>query len=313
MEVRGRELHFGGQLQAQRTDWAGYARAVLAVEELGFGSVWTFDHILPFAGPDDDDCFETLTTMGSMAVLTQRARIGVLVNGVLYRDPATLAKAAAQVDQATGGRLDFSLGAAWAEREFRAYGLGFPSISERYGRLEEALEAVTSLWSQHRTTYHGRYYHLEDAPCAPKPVQSPLPITIGGGGMGSLRAAARFAHRLNLIGSPSYCAERLGRLAALCAERGRDVAEVELSIHPGLAVAATTDAAHDLATRLAASNGGTPGQPGEGWLIGTPEEVVAQLHRYTEAGVSHFVFGSPPPFELDHLALFMREVAPALA
>ncbi len=87
MHVRGRPLHFGVQLQAQGTTWADYARGVQAVEELGFGSVWTFDHLLPFVGPDDRPCFETLTTLGAMAVLTSRARIGVLVNGVLYRPP----------------------------------------------------------------------------------------------------------------------------------------------------------------------------------------------------------------------------------
>jgi alkanesulfonate monooxygenase SsuD/methylene tetrahydromethanopterin reductase-like flavin-dependent oxidoreductase (luciferase family) len=311
VEVRGRKLHFGVQLQAQRTDWAGYARAVRAVEELGFGSVWTFDHMLPFAGPDDGSCFETLTTMGALALLTERVRIGALVNGVLYRDPATLAKAAAQVDRMTGGRLDFSLGAAWAEREFRAYGLGFPSLAERYGRLEEALEVVTALWSAPRTTLSGRYYRLDDAPCEPKPVQVPLPVTVGGSGLGSLRVAARFAHRLNLIGGPGYCAQRWARFGQLCAERGRDAAEVELSVHPVLAVAATGAGAHELASRLGASNSGQPGEPGEGWLTGTPDAVVAQIRRYTDIGVSHFVFALPPPFELAHLRLFVQEVAPA--
>lgn len=313
MKVRGRELHFGVQLPAQRTDWAGYASAVRAVEEMGFGSVWTFDHMLPFAGPDGDNCFETLTTMGALALLTEKARIGALVNGVLYRDPATLAKSAAQVDQMTSGRLDFSLGAAWAEREFRAYGFGFPSIAERYARLEEALEIVTALWSSPRTTYHGHYYTLEAAPLSPKPVQSPLPVTIGGSGLGSLRAAARFAHRLNLIGGPDHCASRWAKFEQVCLAQGRDAGEVELSLHPVLAVGRSQTEAHQLAARLAASNAGEPGEPGNGWLIGTPDEVAAQLKRYTDFGVSHFVFALPPPFELEHLRLFMQEVVPAFA
>src|ERR1035438_5499383 len=151
MEVRGRPLHFGVQLQAQRTSWQDYVAALRSVEELGFDSAWTFDHLLPFSGADDGAAFETLTTLGAMATLTTRVRIGVLVNGVLYRDPATLAKSAALVDQISGGRLEFSLGAAWAEREFRAYGLAFPSLEERYDRLEEALQIVRSLWTEHRT------------------------------------------------------------------------------------------------------------------------------------------------------------------
>ena len=125
----GAHVHFGVQLQAQATSWAEYAAAVKVVEEIGFGSVWTFDHLLPFNGADDRPAFETLTTIGAMALLTSRARIGVLVNGVLYRDPAVLAKASAQVDEMTMGRLEFTLGAAWAEREFRAYGIPFPALS----------------------------------------------------------------------------------------------------------------------------------------------------------------------------------------
>ena len=238
MQVRGRPLHFGVQLQAQRTSWDDFAAAVCSVEDLGFDSAWTFDHMLPFSGPDDGACFETLTTLAAMAALTKRVRIGVLVNGVLYRDPATLAKAAVQVDHISGGRLEFSLGAAWAEREFRAYGFAFPSLAERYGRLEEALEIVTSLWSKPRTTFAGRYYTVTDAPCEPKPLQRPHPpITIGGSGLGSLRLAARFATTWNVQGSPEVVSERARVLEECCEESGRDFSEIQISLHPQLAVA----------------------------------------------------------------------------
>src|SRR5579864_4087473 len=123
-----RRLRFGVQLPAQRTSWRQYLHAVHLVEELGFDTLWTFDHMLPFAGPDDGLCFETWTTLAAMAMQTSRIRIGALVNGVLYRDPATLAKSAVMVDHISNGRLEFALGAAWAEREFRAYGLPFPSM-----------------------------------------------------------------------------------------------------------------------------------------------------------------------------------------
>ena len=204
MQVRGRPIHFGVQLQGQGTSWSDYAAAVRFVEDLGYGSVWIFDHLLaPFKSAEDRSCFETLTTLGAVSLLTTRARVGVLVNGVLYRDPAVLAKASAQVDEMTGGRLEFSLGAAWAEREFEVYGIPFPSLEERYQRLEEALQIVKALWSQPRTTFHGRYYHLDDAPCEPKPAQTPHPpITVGGSGAGSLRVAARHADRLNMQGTP---------------------------------------------------------------------------------------------------------------
>jgi len=313
MHVRGRPLHFGVQLQAQGTTWADYARGVQAVEDLGFESVWTFDHLLPFVGPDDRPCFETLTTLAAMAVLTSRARIGVLVNGVLYRSPAVLAKAAAQVDEMSGGRLDFSLGAAWAEREFKAYGLDFPLLAERYARLDEALQLVKLLWAQERTTYLGRFYQVEDAPCDPKPVQSPHPpITIGGSGLGSLRIAAAHADRVNLIGPATKCAERIGKLEQLCADAGRNFDDIELSVHPNIAVAPTADQAEALARSVVAINSQDLDSQRGNWLIGTPADVVEGLRGYTAVGINHFVLAVGHPFDLAPLRLLQQEVFPVL-
>jgi F420-dependent oxidoreductase-like protein len=313
VDVRGRPLHVGVQLQAQHTSWAEFRDALLAVEELGLDSVWTFDHLLPFSGPEDGAALETLTTLSAMAALTSRVRLGVLVAGVLYRDPATLAKSAALVDHISGGRLEFSLGAAWAEREFDAYGLPFPPLSERYERLEEALQVVESLWSRPRTTFEGRHYRLHDAPCEPKPLQSPRPpITLGGSGLGTLRIAARHADRWNAQGSAERCAERAARLEQCCREVGRDPAEIELSVHPSLSVAATTEEAEATAARIAAGHGGDLAQQRDRWLIGTPDEVAEQVRAFTDRGFSHFVVGVGHPFDLEPLRLLREEVLPAL-
>jgi F420-dependent oxidoreductase-like protein len=314
MEVRGRPLHFGVQLQAQRTSWQDYVAGLRSVEDLGFDSAWTSDHLLPFSGPDDGPCFDALTTLAAMATLTTRVRVGVLVNGVFYRDPATLAKSAALVDQISGGRLEFSVGAAWAEREFRTYGLPFPSLAERYGRLAEALEIVKSLWREHRTTFAGKYYSVENAPCEPKPLQQPHPpITIGGSGLGTLRLAAKHATIWNMQGSPSKCAERAALLKRCCEEVGRDFGEIELSVHPLMALARTHESAEDLASRTAASHGEEiEGQRGH-WLLGTPGEVADQLRRYTEVGISHCVIGVGHPFDSTQLRMFREEVVPELS
>lgn len=313
MPTTGRQLHVGVQLQGQATSWADYARALADVEELGFGSAWTFDHILPFSGSDDRACFETLTTMGAWGALTHRIRIGALVNGVLYRDPVVLAKAAAQVDEMTGGRLEFSLGAAWAEREFRAYGWPFPAVAERYARLEEALELVKLLWSQHRTTFEGKYYQVYDAPCEPKPVQSPHPpITIGGTGLGSLRVAARHADRLNMVGSPSKCAGTIAKLKQICSGTGRDFERIELSCHPTLALAERPEEAEKRATTIALGDKADLAQVRDGWLIGGPEEVASQMRAYTDLGITHFVLAVGPPFDMGPLRLLRDEVLPAL-
>ena len=314
MEVRGRQLHFGVHMQGQRTDWANYLGAVRAVEALGYGSIWTFDHLLPFSGDVDGPCFETLTTLGALAVATSTVRLGALVNGVVYRHPAILAKAAAQVDQMTGGRLEFSLGAGWAAKEFRTYGLEFPSLAERYARVEETMQLVKLLWSEPRSTFHGQYYHVDDAPCEPKPVQRPHPpITVGGTGLGALRVAARHADRLNVIASPEKCAELITVLGGMRQELERNCDDIEYSVHTTLALASTRDAAEGYANSVAASHGVELATLRDTWLIGDPAAVTDRLRKYLDMGISHFIFAVGHPFDLTPLRLFQEKVLPALA
>ena len=308
-----RGCRFGVQLQAQRTTWAAYLEAVRAVEALGFDSVWNFDHMLPFAGPEDQPCFETWTTIAAMAAYTSKIRIGSLVNGVLYRDPATLAKSAVMVDQISNGRLDFALGAAWAEREFRAYGLPFPAAPERLARLDEALEIVKALWTQPRTTYEGRYYSLQDAPCEPKPVQQPHPpIMIGGMGRTTLRITAKHATIWNGVASAEDCGRAIEQLRGFCTEIGRDIAEIELSAHPQLAIARTHEAAIAKAQAAALALGHDFENERARWVVGTPDEVLEQLQRYLDVGITYWVLAAGEPFDLEGLELFMNEVKPQL-
>lgn len=311
MPITGaRRLRFGVQLQPQRTTWPAYLDAVRGVEELGFDTLWNADHLLPFSGADDGSCFETLTTLAAIAALTSRVRIGTLVCGVLYRDPATLAKAMATVDAISGGRLEFGLGAAWAEREFRAYGLPFPLLGERLARTEEALAIVRSLWTQPRTTYEGRYYRVVDAPLEPKPVQRPHPpIMVGGHGRGALRLAARYADVWNGVGSAQDCAGWIAQLHANCREIARDPAEIELSTHPQLAIARSHAEAEQRAHAIAASHGKSIAD--DPWLLGTPAEIRAQVQGYVDAGVTHWIMAVGAPYDLEALRLFADEVMAA--
>jgi len=314
MDIRGRLVHFGVHMQGQRTNWAEYLSAVRAVEALGYGSIWTFDHLLPFSGDVDGPCFETLTTLGALAVATSTVRLGALVNGVAYRHPAILAKAAAQVDQMSEGRFEFSLGAGWAAREFCTYGLEFPSLAERYARLEEAMQLVKLLWREPRSTFHGQYYHVDDAPCEPKPVQWPHPpITVGGTGQGALRVAARHADRLNVIASPEKCAELITAFESMRQEVGRASDDIELSIHTTLALATTRQAAESYANMIAASHAVALATLRDTWIIGDPAAVTARLRKYLEVGINHFIFAVGHTFDLTPLQLFQERVLPALA
>jgi len=306
-----RTPRFGIQLQAQRTSWDHFVEALKAVEACGFDAVWNFDHMLPFAGADDAPCFETLTTLAAMAASTSRIRLGSLVNGVLYRDPATLAKSAATIDQISHGRLEFALGASWAEREFHAYGLPFPPVKERMGRLEEALQVVEALWSRHRTSYSGQYYTLNDAPCEPKPVQQPHPpIMIGGVGRTTMRIASRHADIWNGVGSPEVCAGAIDLLRGFCAESSRRFEDIELSTHPTFAIARTHEAAEAIARRMAADLERNLDDERDHWLIGTPDEITEGLQRYVDVGISYWILAIGAPFDLDGLQLFASEVIP---
>lgn len=314
-EAGTRPLRFGVQLQPQRTTWREYIDAVRAVEEMGYDSVWNADHLLPYNGPDDGTCFETWTTLAAMADHTSRIRIGSLVNGVLYRDPATLVKCATNIDLISDGRLDFALGTAWAEREFRTFGLPFPPFAERLARLDETLSIVRGLWTQPRTTFEGRYYQVHDAPCEPKPVQRPYPpIMVGGNGRGTLRVTARHAdiwngNRL----SAADCADRIAQLRQACDEIGRSPDEIELTIHLPMSIARSRDAAEATARAVAQVDGKDVADSRERdvWLLGTPEDVRAQVQRYADHGITQWIMAIPAPFDREALRLFADEVIAA--
>src|SRR5712691_6028541 len=167
-------------------------------EAAGFTRLWVSDHL--FLGPDAvaTDCLEVWTLLAALAVRTERIRIGPMVSSQSYRNPALLAKIAAGVDQMSRGRLDFGVGAGWKELEYRAYGYEFPDAATRVTQMIETLEICTRMWKDERATYHGKHYRIDEALCAPKPLQRPLPIWIGGSKPRVMRAAARYGHAFNI-------------------------------------------------------------------------------------------------------------------
>jgi len=224
-------------------------RAVWRVaDEAGFDHCWCMDHLATLGPRDDGPIFEAWALLAGMAVATSRTRIGCLVTGNTYRHPAVLAKAAATVDHLSGGRLEFGLGAGWAENEHAMLGLPFGTTRDRADWLEEACEVIRSLWTQPRTSFDGKHYKLADAVAEPKPVQRPHPpIWIGGWGrQRTLRIAARYAQVWNAPGgSPDEVAEVSAVLDQRCAEIGRDPAQIRRSVQ--LRVAEANDELLDLA------------------------------------------------------------------
>jgi F420-dependent oxidoreductase-like protein len=224
-------LRFGLKLSGQDTTIEALRAVWRIAEEGGFDHVWDFDHLASIGeGGPDRPIYEGWTLQAAMAVATARVRIGCLVTGNTYRNPALLAKEAVTVDHLSGGRLEFGIGAAWAEIEHQMY--GFEGLDHRVGRLSESLRIIKSLWTEERTNFDGRYYHMKDAIANPKPIQKPHPpIWIGASGEATLRLVARYADVWNCAGGDT---RRIGELTKMleeaCATVGRDPAEIRRSL-----------------------------------------------------------------------------------
>lgn len=210
--------------------WADLLEVCRHAEATGWDGLWYADHFMPSARDNSGPTNESWTAVTALAALVPRVRIGHLVLGNTYRHPAVVAKMAAGADQVSGGRFILGLGAGWQENEHRAYGIPLYEIKERLERLDEACHVVRGLLRNERTTYTGKYYQLEEAPLNPKPVQSALPIMIGGGGEKvTLRIVAEHADEWNVWGTPEVLTQKMEILDRHCASFDRDPKAVQRS------------------------------------------------------------------------------------
>jgi F420-dependent oxidoreductase-like protein len=245
-------LRYGLKLSQNAT--IGQYQAVWRIaDEAGFDHCWCMDHFATLGPRDDGPIFEAWALLAAMAAATSRTRVGCAVTGNTYRHPAVLAKAAVTVDHLSGGRLEFGIGAGWAENEHTMLGLPFGTAGDRADRLEEACQVIRSLWTQELTSFAGRHYQLTGAVAEPKPVQQPHPpIWIGGAGRRrTLRIAAQHASVWNAPGgSPEEVADLSGVLDRHCADIGRDPSEIRRSVQ--VRIPATPDELLALAPAYAA-------------------------------------------------------------
>lgn len=292
--------------------YADQLRVARHAEELGFDGFFRSDHFINFhqgdglPGPTD-----SWVTLGALAVQTSRIRLGTLVTSATFRLPGPLAISVAQVDAMSGGRVELGLGAGWNISEHQAYGIPFPPAKERFDRLTEQLSIVTGLWATppgERFTFRGGYYDLLDSPALPKPVQSPgPPVIIGGyGKRRTPRLAAQYADEFNVpFGTLDATRAAFERVAEACAQEQRDAAgraPLVLSAAQTITVGET-----DVQARRRAEAIGE--QPP---LFGTPNQVVEQIGRFAEIGVSRLFLQIRDLSDLDHLDLIAGQVAPQL-
>jgi F420-dependent oxidoreductase-like protein len=312
-------MRFGLQMNpysagATGNPWDAVARVSRLADDTALDSLWVYDHFLYEGGysghPVPEPVLECFTTLGAVAAITRRIRLGQLVVGVPYRNPALLAKTATTLDLISHGRSILGLGAGWHQREYEAYGWGtFEDVPTRMRRLEEALRVVLALWSPGPATFDGAFYHLDAVKDLPAPLQRPHPpIMVGGSGERvTLRLVAQYAQFCNVSGDPETVGRRFAVLREHCQRLGRPYAEVTRSIYTTILVG--KDAAEVAAKRERWDSF----IPRGGALIGTPEELVAELRRYADVGCQYVVFRMPDWADGEPVRLFAERVVPALA
>ena len=249
------------------------------------GYIWfsVMDHLIqiPPVGALDEPFMEGWTALSALAAVTSRIRLATLVSSVAYRNPAHLAKIASGVDLISRGRLTLGIGAGWFQTEYRQYGWDFPERpATRIRQMEEAVKLILAMWTESRTTFHGKYFHAQDAILEPKPVQKPRPpiMIAGGGEQLTLRVVARLGDACNVFGDPDEVARKFAILRAHCETEGRSYDAIEKTVVISLLLARDEAALAAKRERLGAS------EPFRGFA-GTVSSAADLVAKYRDAGV----------------------------
>jgi F420-dependent oxidoreductase-like protein len=268
------------------------------IEELGFDWISVWDHFYGATGkPDDAACLEAVAMHAALACATSRVRCGSLVYSIGYRHPAVLAKAITTIDQLSGGRADMGLGAGWAQLEYAAFGIPFPTAGVRLDQMEEGVQVLRGLLHDEVTTFEGTYFRVTEARNEPRPVQPKLPIWIGGQGeKRTLRIAAKYADGWNApFVAPEQFAAKREVLHRHCADVGRDPHDIRCAVNVGLAWTEES---------LRSQFGGLSDYVRPGVLSGSVDEVVERVGQYVDAGADQVNLALRAPFDVDALDQF---------
>lgn len=287
-------------LQIPRFTWPGgssnlgvqLAQIGKAADETGFASIWVMDHFfqIPYVGAIDEPMLEGYSALSYLAGTTERAKLGTLVTGVIYRHPGILLKTVTTLDVLSRGRAYLGIGAGWFEREAKGLGVPFPSVSERFEQLEETLQIAKQMWSGEVASYDGRHYRLTETLNIPQALTEPHPpIMIGGmGEKKTLRLVAQYADACNLFAyaGNDVLRHKLDILQRHCEDVGRDYEEIER-------------------TALGTVNLAPGGM--------SAKEVVDMCQNLSSIGIQHLIFNMPNVHEIKPLETFGEKIIPAVA
>lgn len=289
-------------LQVSSFTWPGgdrelaatLGRVVRTADEAGFDSIWVMDHFFQIrsVGRPEEPMLEGFTTLGYAAALTKRARLGLMVGGIHYRQAGLWLKAASTLDVLTGGRSYFGIGAAWNEEESRGLGFPMPELRVRFGMLEETLRLVHYAWKAPRDeppAFHGQHYSATRLLDRPRPLSQPHPpILIGGGGeQKTLRLVAQYGDACNIFGGPEQLRHKYDVLRGHCERLGRDYDSIEKTNLSSISI--TPDGARNSLS---------------------PSALVDRLGGWAEAGSMHSIISIRDVADVSKLELIGREVIP---
>jgi alkanesulfonate monooxygenase SsuD/methylene tetrahydromethanopterin reductase-like flavin-dependent oxidoreductase (luciferase family) len=300
---------FGLQLHPQYTTWDEMRDAALLAEQCGWDVLMTWDHFVPLMGDVTGPNLEGWQVLAAFGAITKKPRIGMLVSGNTYRHPAVLANMAATLDNITNGRAVLGIGAAWNEHEHTMYGIAFDTAAVRLAKLREATRISRGLLDTGKVTYHGTHYRLESATLGTRPIQTRLPILVGGGGeQVTLRITARYADWWHGFGAPDVIKHKLGVLRKHCLDVGRDYNEIAPTAGGQILVRNDLNSVDKRMREVAARNKAEgPTRPAN---LGTPDAIAKRLLEYHRIGVKGFLFGMSPPYDRETIERTMSEVKP---
>lgn len=279
------------------------ARQAEAADRSGFDTVLVMDHFyqLPMLGPPENYMVESYTLLAALAQRTSTVRLGALVTGNTYRNPALLAKTVTALDLVSSGRAQLGIGAGWFEIEHQALGFEFGTFTDRFEKLEEALQIIIPMLRDERPTLAGKHYRVEDAVNQPPPI-SRVPVMIGGAGeRKTLRLVAQYADESNLICDLAEIPRKLDALAAHCQRLGRDRGEITVSVQRTVCIAPTHEQAEAEVTRFLGERGidldtaddATRQMIEARITVGDPDEVGEKLAAVLDLGVDGLTCNLP--------------------
>jgi alkanesulfonate monooxygenase SsuD/methylene tetrahydromethanopterin reductase-like flavin-dependent oxidoreductase (luciferase family) len=311
------DLKLGAVLWSQATTWAGFVGAAERADELGYDSIWTWDHLYAIFGDPDQPVVEGYTALAGLAGATSRSKLGLLVGANTFRNPGVIAKSMVTIDHMSAGRAILGLGGAWFGLEHEAFGIDFGTgFGQRLDWMDEATAAIRGLLDGETVTSDGNgRYRFRDLRLNPVPLQSHLPIMIGGSGeKKTLRTVAKYADQWNAFGSPEDLARKDEILRGHCEDVGRNHEEIERTVGAKVVIRKTEDEAQTVLEGLMEHNR-TPMSDitdDHTFWIGTAEEMTERVLAYREVGFNTVLVEMPSPYDRETMETLIEVVKPAV-